>query len=238
MSSSNASSPCNRTPTAVPPSSSAPATSRGRSVRTRTRSGRSSMSARSSEVAGRGQPALRHHEDLRAEPLDFVEHVTGDDHTTAFAPEASEQRNHVRALARIEARQRLVEDEHGRVVHDRLRDLHAWRIPFEYVGSLRVSAGSRSTVSSARAAAATGSGHRAASLPGDETPGRQRLEDGFLLRHQPDETRDTRVRSRVSRARERCPVTDGRARTACGASSTCRRRSARAARSLRRRCRS
>ena len=84
------------------------------------------------EVAGGGEPALRHHEDVRAEPLDLVEHVARDDDAAALAAEPVEELDHVRALPRIEPGQRLVEDDQPRVVDDRLGELdplaHALRV--------------------------------------------------------------------------------------------------------------
>ena len=84
------------------------------------------------EVARGGEPALRHHEHVRSEALDLVEHVARDDDAAAVAAEAVEELDHVRALARIEPGERLVEHDQPRVVDDRLRELdplaHALRV--------------------------------------------------------------------------------------------------------------
>ena len=130
-------SPSRRTPTTVPASSSAPASSRGRSVRTRTRSGRSSISARSSwkspAAASRPWDMTR----IR-EPNRSTSSSTWLDTSTQrpSLAEPAEQLDHVGALARVEPGQRLVQDEHLRVVDERLRDLDALPHPLRVRGQL------------------------------------------------------------------------------------------------------
>jgi hypothetical protein len=84
------------------------------------------------EVARCRQPALRHDEDSGAQPFHLVEHVAGDDHAPPLASKAPEEPHEVGTLAGVEPGQRLVEDEHGGAVDDRLRDLrtlpHSLRI--------------------------------------------------------------------------------------------------------------
>ena len=139
------------------------------------------------EVPGGGEPALRHHEDARAEALDLVQHVAGHDHAASLAPESPEERNHVDALARVEAGQRLVEDEDGGIVDDRLRDLdalpHALRVGRQPARVGRVEIDDLERVR--RRAVGLGKAVQRGCQP-NELAGRQRLEDALLLGHEPD----------------------------------------------------
>ena len=69
---------------------------------------------------------------LRAEALDLVEHVAGDDHRPALLAETAEQLDGSQPLAGIEPFEGLVEDQEIRVVDDRLGQLdplpHALRV--------------------------------------------------------------------------------------------------------------
>ena len=104
-----------------------------------------------------------------------------------FGAEAAEERDHVGALARVEAGQRLVEDEHRRVVDERLRDLDALAHPLRVRGQParvgrveldQLERGGRCRVGVGQAV--QHGGER------DELVRRQRLEDALLLRHEPD----------------------------------------------------
>ena len=146
--------------------------------------------------------------------------------------EAVEQVDHVQPLARVEPGERFVEEQHLRVVDDRLRDLdplaHALRVGRQAprVGRVelddfeRVHGGAVGVVDLVQHA---GEAH--------ELAGGEALEDPLLLRHDADLARELQVAARDrGRARARCPATARSARTACAAASTCRRRSGRAAR--------
>ena len=81
------------------------------------------------EVPRRGEPALRHHEHVRPEPLDLLEHVARHDDAPALVAEPVEEPDHVRSLARVEPGERLVEDDHPWLVDDRLCELDALAHP-------------------------------------------------------------------------------------------------------------
>jgi len=76
-----------------------------------------------SEVTLGDKPALRDDEYLGSEPLDLVEHVARHDDASPGIAKRGDQFDHVQALARVEAGERFVEQQHVRVVHNRLRDL-------------------------------------------------------------------------------------------------------------------
>ena len=77
--------------------------------------------------------------------------------------------------------------------------LTRWRMPFEYVGSLRVSDGSSSTSSRRRSRGGVGIGE-AVEHGGEphETVRGERLEDALLLGHEPDRAGDRDVGARVA----------------------------------------
>ena len=233
VSSSRTSSPSSLMPTATPDCSNA-AAELARPVGADAHAQRPVVHQRPqlTEVAGRGEPALRHHEHARAEPLHLVEHVARDDHAAPLVAEPPEQRHHVRALPRVEARQRLVEQEHGGSWTIACATFTRCRMPFEYVGSFRGSAGSSSTSSSALPPPRRGRRSPCSVADRrDELARGQPFEDALLLRHEADRAGSRRrPRADRGRARGRCPARAARARTASAASSTCRRRSGRAAR--------
>ena len=139
------------------------------------------------EVARSGEPALRHHEHVRAEALHLVEHVARDDDAAALAAEPLEELDHVGALARVEPGQRLVEHDQPRVVDDRLRELdalaHALRVRRQAplvrrIELDRLERGPGGGVGIGEAVQRRGQA--------DEAERGERLEDGFLLRHEAD----------------------------------------------------
>ena len=69
-------------------------------------------------VAGRCEPALGDDEHVGSESGDLVEHVAGDQQAGALRGEFVEEGDHALSLYRVEAGERLVEYEHGRVVDD------------------------------------------------------------------------------------------------------------------------
>ncbi len=126
------------------------------------------------------------------------EHVTGHDDAAALAPEAPEQCDHVHALPGIEAGQRFVEDEHGRVVDDRLRHLdalpHSFRVcgQLARVGRVEIDCLERTSRSGLRSGKAVQPCRQL-----DELARREGLEDTFLLRYEPDQAGDARVHTRI-----------------------------------------
>ena len=56
-----------------------------------------------------------------AEPLDLLEDVRGEQDRAALVGHATQQLHHVQALARVHAVERLVEEQHRRVVDERAR---------------------------------------------------------------------------------------------------------------------
>ena len=187
--------------------------------------------AQLAEVAGGREAALRHDEDLRADALDLVEDVAGDDDATSFAPEPAEQRDHLHPLTRVETGERLVEDEHLRVVDEGLGDLH----PLAHALRVRRQAARVGRVEiddlSAASAAPSGSGRpcsraenttNSCAVSGSKTVS--------CCGTSPMRRVDARDPSEdPGRGRGPCPWKGGRARRACGTSSTSRRRSGRAA---------
>ncbi len=121
------------------------------------------------------------------------------DHAASFTPEPTEERDHVDALPRIEAGQRLVEDEDGGIVDDRLRDLdalsHAFRVRRQLARVGRVEIDGLESVG--RGAIRLGKAVQRGCQP-NELAGCQRLEDAFLLGHEPDQAGDSRVDTRVA----------------------------------------
>src|SRR4051812_18378614 len=77
------------------------------------------------EVALGRQSTLCEYQYPRAEPLDLVEHMARHDDGAVGGAEMLEQFDQVDALPRIEAGERLVEDEDLGIVDDRLGDLDA-----------------------------------------------------------------------------------------------------------------
>ena len=151
------------------------------------------------EVAGRGEPALRHHEHVGAEALDLVEHVARDDHAAALGAEPLEELDHVGALARIEAGQRLVQHDQPRVVDDRLRELdalaHALRVGGQppLVGRVELDGLERRPGGAVGIAEAVQPGREA-----HEPERGERLEHVFLLRHEPELPGDVDVGARIA----------------------------------------
>ncbi len=77
------------------------------------------------EVAGRGVAAGHHHLDLLRELLDLLEDVRAEQDRAALRAHLPQQVHEVQALARVHAVERLVEQQHGRVVHQRRGHLDA-----------------------------------------------------------------------------------------------------------------
>ena len=83
------------------------------------------------EVADRARLALGdqapvdEHDDARRHALDLVQHVRGDEHRAALGAEPADQLHHVAALHRVEAVERLVEQQQLGRVHERLGELDA-----------------------------------------------------------------------------------------------------------------
>ena len=77
------------------------------------------------QPAGRHQASLRENRDAAAQRLGVAQHVRAEEHRAAAIAQAEDQRAHVAAAERIEARHRLVEDHQLRVVDQRLRDADA-----------------------------------------------------------------------------------------------------------------
>jgi hypothetical protein len=125
--------------------------------------------------------------------------VAGHDHAASFASKAAEQRHQLRALPWVETGQRLVQDEHGRVVHDCLRDLdtlaHSLRVRGEPAAVGRVEGhGLQRGRRRAR-------GVRHGLEPGrqcDELQGGQRLEHVLLLRDETDLPRNADLEARIA----------------------------------------
>ena len=173
---------------------------RGRSVRTRTRSGRSSISARSSRkspaAASRPRDMTRTREPIRSTSartwLDTITHRPS-------RAEADEELDQIRALAGIEAGQRLVEDEHGGIVDDRLGDLHALAHALR-VGGQRARVGGIEPDRPERVLGGLRRLGEPVQLRGeaDELARGEPLEDVLLLRDEPDRARDEAIGSRVT----------------------------------------
>src|SRR6266566_9002901 len=71
------------------------------------------------EVAGGGQAARHHHLDGAGQPLDLFQDVRAEQDRPALGAELVEQVHHVQALPRVHPVERLVEQQHLRVVHQR-----------------------------------------------------------------------------------------------------------------------
>ena len=61
--------------------------------------------------------------DVAGEPLDLLEDVRAEEHGAAVVAELAQQVHQVHALARVDAVERLVEQQHGRIVDERRGDL-------------------------------------------------------------------------------------------------------------------
>ena len=68
------------------------------------------------ELAGGGVPTGDHHLDLAGHLLDLLEDVRAEQHGAALAAHPAQQRHEVQPLARVDPVERLVEQEHRRVV--------------------------------------------------------------------------------------------------------------------------
>ncbi len=80
-------------------------------------------------TAGGGEAAVDQHDHPLGQALDLVEHVRADDHRATLGAEALEQGDQLHPLHRVGAVQRLVEDEHAGVAHQRGGDLAALAHP-------------------------------------------------------------------------------------------------------------
>ena len=182
-------------------------------------------------VAARDQATLRDHQHPRPDLGDLVEHVARHQHAPTFVAEAVEQRDHVASLHRVEAGERLVEDQHLGIVDQRRRHLDPLAHPLgeltdrlgadvgEFDQSERVAGGALGV------ADPVGPGRELEELAGAEV-----VEQGVLLRHERHASADVAVGAWVRAEHVDRPARRwGRARTASGTASTCRRRSARAA---------
>ena len=80
-------------------------------------------------ATGGGEPAVDQHDHPLGQALDLVEHVRADDDRAALGAEALEQGDQLHPLHRVGAVQRLVEDEHLRILHQGGGDLAALAHP-------------------------------------------------------------------------------------------------------------
>ena len=178
-----------------PASISAPASSRGRSVRTRIRIGRSSISARSSwkspAAASRPWDMTRTCEPRRStSSRTWLETITQ-------RPSPPRRRNNATMSIRWRGSSPVSGSSStstGGSCTSACATLTRCRMPLEYVGSRRVSDGSRSNRLQCRDR--RGAGIRKPLQPGredDELARGQRLEDAFLLRDEADPPRDPGV---------------------------------------------
>ncbi len=77
------------------------------------------------EVAGGGVPSGHDHLDVRGELLDLLQDVGGEQDGASFVTHAPQQVHQLHALAGVHAVERLVQEQHGRVVDEGGRHLHA-----------------------------------------------------------------------------------------------------------------
>ena len=73
----------------------------------------------------RGDPAARHDDHVFGEFLQFVEFVAGDEQALPARRQLAEQRDRLRPAHRVDAAERLVEDQQRRVAQQRLGQLDA-----------------------------------------------------------------------------------------------------------------
>ena len=77
------------------------------------------------EVAGGGVPAGDDHLDVGGQLLDLLQDVRGEQHGAALGAHLPQQLHQLHALARVHAVERLVEQQHGRLVDEGGGHLHA-----------------------------------------------------------------------------------------------------------------
>ena len=116
-----------RTASTAPSSTRAPASGRpSPPAATRIVRGRSLIScADRAGLALGDQMAVHEHQHLRRHPLDLVQHVRRDDHRAALVAEPVQHLDDLAPLRRVEAVQRLVEQQQVGIVGERLGELHA-----------------------------------------------------------------------------------------------------------------
>ena len=146
------------------------------------------------EVAGRGVPAGDHHLDAAGDLLDLLEDVGAEQDRPALVAELVEQLHQVQPLARVHPVERLVEQQHRGVVHDRGRHLdpllHPLRVRAD-VAVLRVGhldGGDRPPRGRLRVGELVQPG-----VGQDEVPAADRVVHLLALGHQPDLAVDLRV---------------------------------------------
>ena len=162
------------------------------------------------EVARGGQPTGDHDQDLGADALDLLEDVRREEDRSSGRGHLAEQIHHRQALAWIHAVERLVEQQHLRVVDERSGDLdplaHALGVGADRRGP---AASSRPTRLDRRSRGRVAVGQ--ALQPGVEADvleaGQERV-DGLAFRHQPDLAVDRRIACGL-RPRTRTVPADG-----------------------------